>query len=138
MSSCAAGCSLGTCCCTRWETAAGWSGIKWCACCSTCWSFWRTTSCATSTRRKAGLYARVEHDFPELAPLVLELRAEHDSIRRSIQECSDALGQGEASERGALSILGGSLARDLRDHLRREEEELIPTAVERWLERCAS
>lgn len=87
---------------------------------------------------ESGLYARVEHDFPELAPLVLELRAEHDSIRRSIQECSDALGQGEASERGALSILGGSLARDLRDHLRREEEELIPTAVERWLERCAS
>ncbi|MGH9557056.1 MAG: hemerythrin domain-containing protein [Terriglobales bacterium] len=85
-----------------------------------------------------GLYARVESDFPELSPLVLELRAEHDAIRRSIQECLEALGQDETGDRRAVSALGGTLARDLREHFRREEEELIPTAVERWLERCAS
>ncbi|MCI0403145.1 MAG: hemerythrin domain-containing protein [Acidobacteria bacterium] len=85
-------------------------------------------------KEEQGLYARVEQDFPELGPLVLELRAEHDSIRRTIQECLEALGQEEAGEPGALSAMGGKLARDLREHLRREEEELIPTAVERWLD----
>jgi hemerythrin len=83
-----------------------------------------------------GLYARVERDFPELAPLILELRAEHTAIRRTIQECLEALQ--DTGERWAIPALGGRLARDLRDHFRREEEELIPSAVERWLERCAS
>ncbi len=85
-----------------------------------------------------GLYARVERDFPELRPLVLELRAEHDAIRRSIQECLEALQQDGAGGRWGIPALGGRLARDLREHFRREEEELIPAAVDRWLERCAS
>ena len=89
------------------------------------------------TEEEKGLYARVEKDFPELGPLVLELRAEHDALRRTIQECVEKLGQ-EQGDRWGLSALGGALARDLREHLRREEGELIPAAVERWLERCAS
>jgi hemerythrin-like domain-containing protein len=92
----------------------------------------------TFSEEEQGLYARVERDFPELAPLILELRAEHDAIRRNLQECLEALGQDGPGERRPISALGGQLARQLRDHLRREEEELIPTAVERWLERCAS
>jgi len=89
---------------------------------------------------ESGLYARVEKDFPELSPLVLELRAEHDLIRRGIQECIEKLGeeQNHDHDRWSISALGGDLARNLREHLRREEEELIPAAVERWLERCAS
>ncbi len=87
---------------------------------------------------EAGLYARVERDFPELGPLVLELRAEHDLIRRSIQECIEKLGDDQNHDRWGISARGGDLARQLREHMRREEEELIPTAVERWLERCAS
>ncbi|MGH9508636.1 MAG: hemerythrin domain-containing protein [Terriglobales bacterium] len=85
-----------------------------------------------------GLYARVEGDFPELAPLILELRAEHDAIRSTMQQCLETLEREEAGERWTIPALGGMLARDLREHLRREEEELIPSAVERWLERCAS
>lgn len=87
---------------------------------------------------ESGLYARVEKDFPELSPLVLELRAEHDLIRRSIQECIEQVGEEQGHDRWSISALGGDLARNLREHLRREEEELIPAAVERWLERCAS
>ena len=89
------------------------------------------------SEEERGLYARVERDFPELGTLVRELRAEHDAIRCTIQECLEALGN-EAADRETISTLGETLARDLREHLRREEEEFIPTAVERWLERCAS
>lgn len=93
---------------------------------------------ANFAEEERGLYARVERDFPELAPLVQDLRAEHDNIRRTLQECLEALGNDSSGERWTISALGGRLARDLREHLRREEEELIPSAVERWLERCAS
>lgn len=92
----------------------------------------------TFAEEESGLYARVEKDFPEFGPLILELRAEHDLIRRSIQECIEKLGEDEGQDRWSISALGGDLARHLREHLRREEEELIPAAVERWLERCAS
>ena len=92
----------------------------------------------TFAEEESGLYERVERDFPELSPLVLELRAEHDLIRRSIQECIEKLGEEQGQDRWGISALGGDLARNLREHLRREEEELIPAAVERWLERCAS
>ncbi len=92
----------------------------------------------TFAEEESGLYARVEKDFLELRPLVLELRAEHDLIRRSIQECIERLGEEQDHDRWSISALGGDLARHLREHLRREEEELIPAAVERWLERCAS
>jgi DUF438 domain-containing protein len=92
----------------------------------------------TFAEEERGLYARVERDFPELGPLVMELRAEHDAIRRTLQGCLEALGQEGSGERWTVPALGAQLARDLREHFRREEEELIPTAVERWLERCAS
>ena len=92
----------------------------------------------TFAEEESGLYERVEKDFPELHPLVMELRAEHELIRRSIQECIEKLGDEEGHDRWSISALGGDLARNLREHLRREEEELIPAAVERWLERCAS
>ena len=92
----------------------------------------------TFADEEANLYQRVEGDFPELSPLVLELRAEHRAILRSIQECLEKVGQEQDDDRWGLSARGGELARSLRDHLRREEEELIPAAVERWLERCAS
>lgn len=93
---------------------------------------------ANFAEEERGLYARIERDFPELAPLVLDLRAEHDAIRRTMQECLEALGQERTGGRWDIPDLGGKLAHQLREHLRREEEELIPTAVERWLERCAS
>lgn len=98
----------------------------------------------TFSEEETGLYTRVEKDFPELSPLVLELRAEHELIRRGIQECIEKLGEEQDHDhdhdhdRWSISALGGDLARHLREHLRREEEELIPAAVERWLERCAS
>ena len=92
----------------------------------------------TFAEEEKGLYARVEHDFPELSPMILELRAEHDAIRRALQECVEKLGQEQGGDRWGISALGGNLARSLREHLQHEEEELIPMAVERWLERCAS
>ncbi|WP_433049571.1 hemerythrin domain-containing protein [Dactylosporangium sp. CS-033363] len=64
-------------------------------------------------RNEDAVFPRVEAAFPEAAPLLRRLRAEHERIARQIEEQPDA---------DTLELM----AAELEEHFALEERELVP------------
>ncbi|MBG0565879.1 nitroreductase/quinone reductase family protein [Actinoplanes aureus] len=76
-------------------------------------------------REDQGLFPGIEVQRPDLAPVVAELRAEHDKIAELIARLREVLTD-PGLERSALAAEVDRLTRQLESHLDHEEEALLP------------
>lgn len=82
------------------------------------------------TIEESGLYAHVETEVPKMRNLVRELRAEHASLRKHLEIIHWEFEDDASFDRPAmLRFAVAELAQELRAHMRREEEELVPALL---------
>lgn len=77
------------------------------------------------------LFARLAERAPQARPLIEELRAEHArgaQFARDLQSALAAFEAGGASARAAFDAAAGAYARFQREHMRKEEKQLLPLA----------
>jgi iron-sulfur cluster repair protein YtfE (RIC family) len=79
------------------------------------------------------LYANIAERSPELHGLVGELCHEHAAMREQLQWIGEELDNSHGSGTvDRIRMLGMEFAQALREHMQREEEELIPASTEEW------
>lgn len=73
------------------------------------------------------LYPAIEHKLPRLRGLLAEFQQEHDVFRQRFEDFRQELNRFNASgELRHLPQLGQEIAQSLRQHMEREERELLP------------
>ena len=96
----------------------------------TCQLFERDLN-SSLTIEESGLYAHVETEVPRMRNLVKELRAEHASLRKHLEIIHWEFEDDASFDRpGMLRLAVAELAQDLRAHMRREEQELVPALLQ--------
>ncbi|GIE28298.1 cation-binding protein [Actinoplanes italicus] len=76
-------------------------------------------------REDQGMFPGLEYAYPQLAPVIERLRAEHVAVAALVERLRSVVSD-PAVERGALIAEVGVLAGELEKHLEYEERELIP------------
>lgn len=81
-------------------------------------------------------YPIIEHKLPRLRGLLSEFQHEHDVFRQTFEEFRHGLSWFNASgELRDLPRLGQELTRTLRQHMEREERELLPLVLKEFEEK---
>jgi deazaflavin-dependent oxidoreductase (nitroreductase family) len=76
--------------------------------------------------REDGAFTALEAQFPELAPVVERLRAEHRVVERGLAELEVLLQPGRAQDAAAVRAEVERVVRGLEEHFAYEEEHLLP------------